>query len=185
MERIIHSVVELIENDGCLRPTAEHVAARAGVSRRAVYLHFKTLDALLATTVERRASELFARWAPPPASCTSSERVRIFCASWADMLDRLYPLCCAAFMQGADSPTVDATFHELRSWMHAAVESVFRPELTTCRDEDRAELITALRYATSCTAWADLRKQGVGKDEAERALRLLVSSLLGVPLGGC
>lgn len=185
MERIVHSLVDLIENDGYLRPTAEHVAARAGVSRRAVYLHFKTLDALLATTVERRASELFAGWAPPPADGTPSERVRLFCTSWAVMLDRLYPLCCAAFIQGAESAAVNSTFHELRTWMHAAVESVFRAELMACRDENRAELTTALRYATSCTAWADLRRQGVGRDEAERAMRLLVSSLLGTPLGGC
>src|SRR4029453_9198659 len=48
-ELLVQAVLEILEQDGHLRPTASQVARRAGVSRRALYVHFETIEELIAT----------------------------------------------------------------------------------------------------------------------------------------
>jgi AcrR family transcriptional regulator len=178
IERIVQAMMELIEKEGVLRPTADHVASRAGVSRRALYLHFDSLDEVFARGLQRRTSDVLAAWPAPPLGSTTGARIDWFTNSWSELLDALTPLCASATQFETSSGGVDTALNQVRTWMQAAVESVFQPELARQAPEARALLATALHYVTSYTAWTDLRRQGTDRWRAQQALGDILDALL-------
>ena len=177
-DHIVEALLDLLERDGDLRPTVHQVADRAGVSRRAVYLHFDSLEALFATAVERRATEVCSSWQAPPPDTQLDERIEWFTHHWSVLSEALRPLRQAAAVHEPFSPQVHETFDRARRWARSAVELVFLPELTARAAHDRAPLRAALHHVTSWSGWDDLHRQGADDAEASAAVRLLLRSLL-------
>ena len=178
IEHIVQALLELLERDRELRPTAHEVARRAGVSRRAVYLHFDSLEALFATAAERRATEVTATWNPPPHGTPLDERIEWFTLQWSTLCETLLPIHQAATVQEPESPQLSATLDKARQWSRDAVEHVFLPELSATAEDQRAALATALHHVTSWYAWDDLRRQGTDIDQARAALWQILRALL-------
>jgi AcrR family transcriptional regulator len=178
IEHIVGALLELVERDGHMRPTAYQVARRAGVSRRGLYLHFDTIEDVFATAAERRARQVQAAWQPPPPEVPLDERIGGFCRRWASMLEVLNPVRRAAAIHEPSSHRIAATADRTRRWAGAAVERTFSPELSSTSDEDRDELVTALHRATSWCAWDDLRRDGCDVQQAAEAMHHLLSALL-------
>jgi AcrR family transcriptional regulator len=178
IEHIVQALLDLLERDRELRPTAHEVARRAGVSRRAVYLHFDSLEALFATAAERRASEVCATWNPPPHGTPLDERIEWFTQQWSTLCETLLPIHQAATVQEPESPQLSATLDRARRWSRDAVELVFLPELSATPEDQRAALATALHHITSWYAWDDLRRQGTDIEQARAALRQILRALL-------
>jgi AcrR family transcriptional regulator len=86
---LLRAARELIEQDGFAALTMTAVAERAGVSRRAIYLHFATRTELLAALyrslgeTDDLASSLQAVWDCPDAVAALSE--------WAEHIARSHP----------------------------------------------------------------------------------------------
>jgi AcrR family transcriptional regulator len=178
IEHIVQALLDLLERDRALKPTAHEVARRAGVSRRAVYLHFDSLEALFATAAERRASEAAATWKPPPHGTPLDERIEWFAQQWSTLCETLLPIRRAAIVQEPESPQLKATLDRARRWSRSAVELVFLPELSAVPESERPALATALHHVTSWYAWDDIRRQGTDIDEARNALQQILSALL-------
>lgn len=178
MERIVTAMVELIEIDGARRPTADQVAAQAEVSRRALYLHFDSLEEVFARALQRRTSEVLGTWQWPVGASSAEVRIEWFIASWSDLLESLTPFCTAAPRFEAGSPVVSNALEEVRAWMRAATEAIFKPELTRYGPDEQVAIATALHFLTSYSAWTDLRRQGADPSHASDALRHLLRSLL-------
>jgi AcrR family transcriptional regulator len=178
IEHIVQALLDLLERDRELRPTAHEVARRAGVSRRAVYLHFDSLEALFATAAERRASEVCATWKPPPHGTPLDERIDWFAEQWSKLCETLLPIHQAATVQEPESPQLSATLDRARRWSRSAVELVFLPELSAIPEDQRAALATALHHVTSWYAWSDLRRQGTDVEHAQAALQQILQALL-------
>jgi TetR/AcrR family transcriptional regulator, regulator of autoinduction and epiphytic fitness len=96
IERIVRAMLALVEEEGRHRPTADQVASRAGVSRRALYLHFDSLDEVLARAVQWRTSEVLSTWEPPPAAQAPLARIDWYAQSWSELLETFRPLFTAA-----------------------------------------------------------------------------------------
>lgn len=178
IEHIIHALLDLLERDGDLRPTAHQVARRAGVSRRALYLHFDSLEALFATATERRIGEVFAGWQPPAHDTPVEERIDWFVRQWVALLEALLPLRRAAAVHEPFSEQVSASLDRTRQWAREAVEQTFLPELAAVPDDEREALATALLHATSSSAWDELRRQGTDVAQARDAMETLLRALL-------
>jgi AcrR family transcriptional regulator len=154
------------------------VAERAGVSRRAVYLHFDSLEALFATAVARRATELCADWQAPPPDTPLADRIDWFTQHWTALAEALRPLRRAAAVYEPFSPEVQETFDRARQWARSAVEVVFLPELSARTAHERVPLTTALHHVTSWSGWDELQRPGSDTSEASAAVRLLLHALL-------
>jgi TetR/AcrR family transcriptional regulator, regulator of autoinduction and epiphytic fitness len=178
IEHIVGALLELVERDGHMRPTAYQVARRAGVSRRGLYLHFDTIEDVFATAAERRARQVEAAWRPPPAEAPLDERIVRFCRRWASLLEVLNPVRRAAAIHEPSSHRMAATADRTRRWAGAAVEQAFSPELASLPREERPEVVTALHRATSWCAWEDLRRDGCDVQQAAEAMRHLLTALL-------
>jgi TetR/AcrR family transcriptional regulator, regulator of autoinduction and epiphytic fitness len=181
IEHIVEALLELLERDGDLRPTAHQVARRAGVSRRALYLHFDSLEELFATATERRVREICGAWETPPLDAPVNERIDWFATRWASLLETLSPLRRAAALHEPFSKQVSDTLDQVRRWARDTVELTFLPELSACSDDERANLATALHHVTSSHAWDDIRRQGTDVQQARQALQRLLRALLLKP----
>jgi TetR/AcrR family transcriptional regulator of autoinduction and epiphytic fitness len=177
VEHIVGAFLELVERDGHLHPTAYQVARRAGVSRRGLYLHFETIEDLVATVTERRARQAQAAWQPPPADAPLDERLRVFCQRWAALLEFVRPLRKAAAIHEPFSHRVASTVDHARQWARGMVEQTFAPELSSISDRERATLVTALHQTTSCNAWDDLRRDGCDVKQGALAMHHLLTKL--------
>jgi TetR/AcrR family transcriptional regulator, regulator of autoinduction and epiphytic fitness len=177
-EQLVRAVLEIIERDGHLRPTASQVARRAGVSRRALYVHFETIEELIATALERRAVEVCTEWEDPSPDAPLDRRVELFCRRWADLSEALVPLRRAVAVHEPFSPQVGAVRQQTRTWARAVVEQAFSPELDPLTTAEREALGRALHHATSWSAWDELRTQGAATDAAHEAMRRLIAALL-------
>jgi TetR/AcrR family transcriptional regulator, regulator of autoinduction and epiphytic fitness len=177
IELILTAFLELVEREGHLRPTAQLIARRAGVSRRGLYLHFETVEDLLATAAERRSDQMQAAWQAPPHDAPFDERIGRFCHRWGRMLELVNPVQRAAAIYEPSSHRVAASVDRNRRWARSAVESAFRPELSTVSGRDRTTLVVALHQATSCSGWSDLRRDGCDVEEATEAMGYLLTAL--------
>jgi TetR/AcrR family transcriptional regulator of autoinduction and epiphytic fitness len=178
IEHIILALLDLLERDGDLRPTAHQVARRAGVSRRALYLHFDSLEALFATATERRVSEVFAGWDPPGQDLPVEDRIDWFVGQWTLLLEALQPLRRAAALHEPFSNQVSTTLDRTRQLARDAVEQTFVAELSAVPEDEREALATPLLAATSASAWDDLRRQGADIEQARDAMDTLLRALL-------
>jgi TetR/AcrR family transcriptional regulator of autoinduction and epiphytic fitness len=175
---IVQALLDLLERDGDLRPTAHQVAVRAGVSRRALYLHFDSLDVLFATAAERRTTEICSRWQPPALDRPLPVRIDWFVRHWTVLCEALLPLHRAAALYEPFSPQVQQTFNRARRWARSAVELVFLPELACTSRDDREVLARALHHVTSWNGWNDLRRQGSSVEQGACAMHRLLTALL-------
>jgi AcrR family transcriptional regulator len=175
---IVGAFLEMLERDGHLRPTASQVAGRAGVSRRALYVHFETVEGLIAVALERRSTEICAGWPDLPDHRTLAARVSWFCQHWSRLAEILVPLRRAAAVHEPFSPQIAAVVGQTRQWVRDAVELTFLPELATRPAAEHASLALALHHAASLGAWDELRIQGVEIDEARTTMGLLITALL-------
>jgi TetR/AcrR family transcriptional regulator, regulator of autoinduction and epiphytic fitness len=178
IEHIVQAILELLERDGDLRPTAHQVARRAGVSRRALYLHFDSLEELFAIAAQRRAAEVCGAWEPPAAGTPLDTRIHDFTYLWSTLCEDLLPLRKAAAIYEPFSVAVASTFDRARRWARSTTELVFLPELAARAPAERASYRTALHHITSWSGWDDLRRQGAQVETARATLQLLLTRLL-------
>jgi AcrR family transcriptional regulator len=85
----------LIE-EGELRPTAERIAERAGVSLRALWTNFKDMEGLFAAAGERLMERQRAEFRPVPPELPRAERIERYCAQRARLLELIAPAARAA-----------------------------------------------------------------------------------------
>lgn len=179
VEHILKALLELVERDGHLRPTAHQVARRAGVSRRGLYLHFESIEDLFVLATERRVGEATESWEELSPETPLDRRIDWFCQQWETLVEVVNPVRRAAAVQEPFSLQIAGALERARRWTETAAERVFTPELAACTDQDRVVLLTALHHATSWSGWGDRRHSGVGANDASRAMHRLLRALLG------
>ena len=166
-------------DEGDLKPTAERIAARAGVSERTLFQHFPDREALFQGAALAQADRITPMIEPlPAADAPVEERLTAFVAQRARVLERVTPVRRAALQLEPSSQTVAGWLQAVRQGAAAEVAAVFAPELDG-RD-DRDELLGALVAAAAWPTWESLRAhQGLSPERAEAAMRRTLAALLG------
>ena len=165
-----------LHDDGDLTPTAQRVAARAGVALRTVYGHFSDMETLYAEAGERELARLFAVADVVPEDLQLAQRIELFCRSRARVLEYLLPVMRATRLREPFSPQLLRNRHRYIASADAEVARVFAPELAGA---DAAELLDALYLATGGPAWDALRgDRGLDPDRALAVMRRTVAALL-------
>ena len=171
--RIVEAMLELIRS-GVILPSAEQVAARAGVGLRTVFRHFTDLESLFAEMGEAIEAELRAMADEPFVGRTWRERVLELVARRGGGFEVIAPFRRAADALRHGSPALQSDHAKLT----AALREILLRQLP---DEVRADLalVEALDLLLSYEAWDRLRRdQGLPPDAARAALARAVSALL-------
>ncbi|WP_424931782.1 TetR/AcrR family transcriptional regulator [Amaricoccus macauensis] len=139
--RILVTARELLEAGKPKGTRMSDIARRAGVSRQAVYLHFKNRADLLAEVTRDmdRAFDVEARLVPSREASTGRERLRAFITFWGEYLPHIAPVARALIaMQESDAEAERAwqqRMQDVREGCEAAVRAL-------ASDSDLAEVWT-------------------------------------------
>jgi TetR/AcrR family transcriptional regulator of autoinduction and epiphytic fitness len=178
-QALVDALFALLD-EGELRPTAERIARRAGVSERSVFQHFPDREALFEAVARQQYERVLTGLEPVDASRPLTERLDAFVAQRARLLEESSALRQAAILLEHDSQVVAGW---LESWRRAAateVERVFRRELERHERGERAVLLGALVSAASGQIWEGYRlHQRMSAERARASMRRTLAALLG------
>ena len=172
-----------LQEEGDLEPTAQRVAARAGVALRTVFGHFSDMETLWAQAGERELAKIAALADSPPGDLPLEERVDRFCASRARVLEAVLPVLRAARLREHASAALRRNREIFAAAGDAEVDRVFATELAPLDEQERAVVRSAFHVVAGGQAWELLRCQrGLEPDEAAEVLRWTVRRI--VPTSG-
>jgi TetR/AcrR family transcriptional regulator of autoinduction and epiphytic fitness len=172
-----------LQEEGDLEPTAQRVAARAGVALRTVFGHFSDMETLWAQAGERELAKIAALSDVPPDDLPLEERVDRFCASRARVLEALLPVLRAARLREHTSDALRRNRELFAAAGDNEVDRVFAPELAPLDEGERAVVHSAFHVVAGGAAWELLRCQrGLDAEEATDVLRRTVRRI--VPTSG-
>lgn len=175
--RILAALVALLEN-GEPSPTAESIAAKAGVSLRTVFRHFEEMENLHLEI----ASMVFERIRPmleQPLEHTHWPAVLFESVSRrAAVFETIAPYKTAMDVHRHRSRLV-AEKHRLVAELSHEFASAYIPDHVKADPQ----LVELLNLLLSIEAWQRLREQqGLSPAEAEAAIKRAVAAVVGVPL---
>ena len=167
---------------GVLRPMAQQVAKRAGVSERAVFRHFDDLEGLFAVVAERQTQRLTGEFSPVPTNRPLSERIAALVAQRARLYEANTPVRRASLLQEPFSFAIATRLKHWRNAMRADVARIFAAELARLPSARRTEVRDALGVAVSWSAWEHLRRHaGLPPARAKRAVARMLTALTETP----
>ena len=173
-EAVVDALLAL-HDEGDLTPTAQRVAAKAGVALRTVYGHFTDMETLYAEAGERELHRLYAVAEVVPPDLPLAERVDRFCRSRARVLEYLMPVMRATRIREPFSPQLARIRARYIASADAEVERVFARELT---GPDGPRTLDALYLATGGPAWDALRSdRHLDPSAAQAVMRRTVTAL--------
>jgi len=171
-EAIVAALFELV-GEGVLQPTAQQVAARAGVGIRSVFRHFDDMDSLFATMDARLRADALPILREASAEGPLRERVRALVDRRARLFERVAPYKRSANVQRWRSSFLSAQHATLARELRAALLRAL-PEL----EDAPAELVEALDVLLSFEAWDRMRTdQRLSRERAQAALERAVLAL--------
>jgi AcrR family transcriptional regulator len=177
-EAIVDAALALLDG-GILRPSAEDIAERAGVSPRSIFQHFGDRETLR-RAVGMRQIERVSRIVEHLADTGPFEpRLQGFVDQRARVLEFITPVRRSALLDEPFSAATHEALQAFRACKRAEAERVFGPELAACPPAERDELRHALGAACDWSTWEALRAhQGLSVDEARAAMGRTIAALL-------
>ena len=173
---IVDAMLGLLR-DGMVRPSAEAVAERAGVSMRTLFRHVEDLDELFAAAVHAQAHHLRDVHHLEPVEGTLAARVDVVVAHRSRLFEEIGPVRRAAMREAPFHKSVAAGIERSGQDLRQQLEAMFDGELRATGP--RAALAASIDVVTSWRAWEGWRSdQGLTVSEAEDAMRFALMALL-------
>jgi AcrR family transcriptional regulator len=170
---IVGALIELV-GEGVIDPTAEQVAARAGVGLRTVFRRFSDMESLFVEMSTRVQGDVLPLLLGGPLDGDVVARARTLVARRAVFFERIARYKRAATIRRARSPYLQSRHTELVRLLRADLRRRL-PELRRAP----AALVDALDLATSFEAWDRLRvEQRLGRARAHAAVERVVLGLV-------
>jgi AcrR family transcriptional regulator len=177
-EAIVDATLALLDA-GNLRPSAEDIAERAGVSPRSIFQHFgdrETLSRAVGARQTERVSQIVEHL---PDSGPFAVRVDAFVDQRARVLEFITPVRRSALLNEPFSTGSRNAIQAFRAFKRAEAERVFALELAAFPAAQRAELQRAVGAACDWSTWEALRShQDLSVDEARAVMRRTLVALL-------
>lgn len=168
--------------DGELKPSARQIAARAGVSIRALWDHFKDMEGVMANTAARQLAEQDEAFEPVPVGLPLAERISAYCLQRAVILEAIAPLARAADVQRPFSTALQQNLQENLQRIRDDVERLFAAELSDLDPSQRTRIILAVCTASDWANWKLLRDYlGQSPEQGRAVLEEALAGLLNFP----
>ena len=178
-QAVVDAFLQLLaEGEPC--PPAKLMAARAGVSVRALWANFTDLENLYAAAGQRQIERQAAIARRIDPRLPLPDRVAALCRQRARVLEFLTPVARAAQLREPFSPQLRADRSRQYQIARDELARVFAPELDAA-GPGGSELLHALTAATTWPVWSALRDHlGLSVAAARRVMSRTVGALLGL-----
>lgn len=164
---VVDAMLDLL-NEGVLRPTAQQVAERSGVSLRSIFRIFDDVETLHATAAAKqqdRVRHLFVNVDPDGALADRADAIaRVTAGVYATVA----PVRRAALRAAPGSEILQAELERARVWLRREIDRVFAGELAGFDDDGITA--AAVESALSFEAWDQLRSGQQADPERARAV---------------
>src|SRR5579875_4090524 len=147
-QAVVEALLDLYRA-GDLRPGAQRIAARAGVSERTVFRLFADLDALATLALQRHWARVGHLFAPPDASGDRARRIAALVTHRLTLYAEIAPVARAAQLHAPSSPAIRHGVARRGELLRDHLRRQFAPELAAQPPAARHELLCALDAATS------------------------------------
>lgn len=149
----VDALLDLL-SEGVLRPTAQQVAERSGVSLRSIFRIFDDVDTLHTTAAARQLSRVRHLFVDVAPVGTLDDRIDAMVTINTRLYESVAPVRRAALRAAPESAALQEQLARVRGWLRAEIERVFAPELATAANPSAA---SALELIMSFEAWDQLR----------------------------
>jgi AcrR family transcriptional regulator len=175
--RVLDALLALVE-EGQLRPTAQEVAARAGVALRTVYHHFEDVEALRRTALDLQMSRHREMLIEVDGDQPLERRIDIVTRQLRHLFEAITPIRRATLFDEHSSQEMAVGLRRSRLVRRRFLEQAFSDELDAMNGR-RKLVLDAIDTATSWPSWHFVRS-GLGRPPAaaERVLSLTLRELL-------
>jgi TetR/AcrR family transcriptional regulator of autoinduction and epiphytic fitness len=178
-QALVDALLSLL-HAGELRPTAERIASRAGVSERSLFQHFADREELYQAVAVQQFERIIPTLRPIRTSRPLSERIDGFVDQRTRLYEAVTPVRRGALLLEPDSEVVAQWLAKTRKAKVAEAVRVFAAEIEEAPERDRSALTAALGAVSAWSFWDSLRAhQGLGAEAAADALRSALTALLG------
>jgi AcrR family transcriptional regulator len=178
---MVDALLQLLEA-GDVRPTAERIAARAGVSERSLFQHFHDREALFEAVARRQYERVRPTLVPVDTELPLAERIEAFVEQRCRLLETLSGVRRGALLMEPESATIANWLRKVRAAKAAEAKRVFAQELEALPRQRREGVAAALVTACAWSAWECYRfHQGLAADDAAASMRVALATLLGAP----
>ncbi len=155
-DRILDASLALLTGGSADKVRMTDVAKAAGISRQALYLHFRTrTELLVATTLHLdQIKGRDTRLAPVRAATTGMDRLRLWVQAWAGYIPEIHGLARALMVQADRDAEAAAAWAARMEDMHQgcratvdmlARDGMLRPDLTPDRAADLLWMLLSVR----------------------------------------
>jgi AcrR family transcriptional regulator len=166
-------------NEGVIKPTAEQIAGRAGVSIRSVFRHTADTEALNHTLIELHISRTSDLFDLTTAGNDRDERIAELAAQRRRLYEAITPVRRAVRVHSPFGEVLRARVDEVNDLLRSQLSPHFAPELAGRSAEARDTLLHAVEMTTSWPSWDQLRTdQGLDPAEAEAVVVASLRALL-------
>jgi TetR/AcrR family transcriptional regulator of autoinduction and epiphytic fitness len=173
---VVDALLDLLDH-GVLRPTAQQVAERSGVSLRSIFRIFDDVETLHAAAAAQQLARVRHLFVDVAAVGTLAERVDEMVAINARLYESVAPVRRAALRAAPESASLREQLGRVRDWLRAEIDRVFSEELAAAANPAVA---SAVEMAMSFEAWDQLRtSQLLSPVDAAGVVRGTALALLG------
>ncbi|MEQ1787286.1 MAG: TetR/AcrR family transcriptional regulator [Acidimicrobiales bacterium] len=170
----VDALLDLL-GEGVLKPTAQQVAERSGVSLRSIFRIFDDVESLNAAASARQLGRIRHLFVDVMPTGSLTDRVAQVVAINGRLYESIAPIRRAALRAAPESEALREQLGRARGWVRTEVDRVFAPELA----EANGDTATAVELALSFEAWDQLRTaQGVSVTRAAATVTRMVTALL-------
>ena len=176
--QVVEAILDVLQ-EGDLKPTAERIAERAGVSLRLVFHHFADLESLYAAAADHQYERLRPLIKPIPHEGPFAERLDTFLRQRMRIWERIAPVRRAALLLEPFSKVLSRRLADARAVARKETTTVFSPEIAKFPQSARPELVAALDAASAWQTWEVLRRhQALSAERARSVVARTITALL-------
>lgn len=157
LSAVVDALLDLFA-EGNLRPAAEEIAARSGVSRRSVFRYFADLDSLDRVAIERQVARVghLVELTDLGAGALH-DRIERLIAQRVRLFEAILPAARVSRLRAPFEPVVAAELARSRALFRRQVERHFAPELRPLSRGQRNALLGALEVLCAFESYELLR----------------------------
>jgi TetR/AcrR family transcriptional regulator, regulator of autoinduction and epiphytic fitness len=179
--KVLEALLELV-SEGEMRPTAQAVSSRAGVSLRTVYQHFEDVEDVRRRALDLQRSRYQTGLREIDKELSMEERISIFCRQVRHLFEAITPIRRSMLADDPLSADLAEGRRRAREIRIAQLTATF-PELA---EKNRAakDLLAAVDVATAWPTW-NYQRETLKRSAAtsETVMAAMVTALLTGPLG--
>ncbi len=178
-DAVVTTLLELYR-DGDLNPSAEAIAARAGISVRSLFRYFDDAEAMVRAAIARQQEHLAPLYAlDVPPELPLAERVERFVAARVQLLEGMGEVGRVARAVAPRQPLLLAELARIRGTLRRQLAAVFADELAALPADRRRAAVAAADVVTSWESFDLMRHdQGLSRAHAAAAMATAVLALL-------